>query len=328
MILPLFDKPKKIEDHFDPQADIVLYCGDVSDFVATVPDNSVSLIITSPPYNLGKEYEDRVSIREYLDIQAQVIAELYRVLKEDGSICWQVGNFVENGEVYPLDILYYDIFKKLGLHLRNRIVWHFGHGLHASKRFSGRYETMLWFTKSDHYIFNLDAVRVPSKYPGKRHYKGPKKGQFSGNPLGKNPSDVWEFLAQEWETAFWDIPNVKSNHPEKTIHPCQYPIALIERFVLALTNEGDWVFDPYVGVGTSLIAGIMHNRRVMGSEQEARYVDIARERLQAYFNGVLPYRPLGKPVYQPTGREKIAQKPKEWQDATQRQLLEGKGEYE
>lgn len=328
MTLPLFDAPKKIADHFDPDADIVLYHGDVSDFVATVPDSSVSLIITSPPYNLGKEYENRVSIGRYLDAQAQIIAELYRMLKDNGSICWQVGNFVKNGEVYPLDILYYDIFKGLGLHLRNRIVWRFGHGLHASKRFSGRYETILWFTKSDDYVFNLDAVRVPSKYPGKRHYKGPKKGQLSGNPLGKNPSDVWEFLVEEWEAAWWDIPNVKSNHPEKTIHPCQYPIALVERCVLALTGERDWVFDPYVGVGTSLIAGIMHNRRVMGSEQESRYVNIARERLQAYFNGVLPYRPLGKPVYQPTGREKIAQIPKEWQDAAQRRLLDERESYE
>ena len=328
MNLPLFDTPKIIKDHFDPQADIVLYQGDVNDFVVTVPDNSVSLIITSPPYNLGKEYEDRVSIEKYLDTQAQVIAELYRVLRSDGSICWQVGNFVENGQVYPLDILYYDIFIKLGLRLRNRIVWHFGHGLHASKRFSGRYEMMLWFTKSDDYVFNLDAVRVPSKYPGKRHYKGPKKGKLSGNPLGKNPSDVWEFLAQEWGTAFWDIPNVKSNHPEKTVHPCQYPIALIERCVLALTNEGDWLFDPYVGVGTSLVAGVMHNRRVMGSEKEARYVDIAHERLQAYFNGALPYRPLGKPVYKPTGREKVSQMPKEWKNATQGRLLEERGKYE
>jgi adenine-specific DNA-methyltransferase len=187
---------------------------------------------------------------------------------------------------------------------------------------------MLWFTKSDDYVFNLDAVRVPSKYPGKRHYKGPKKGQLSGNPLGKNPSDVWEFLAQEWETAFWDIPNVKSNHPEKTIHPCQYPIALIERCVLALTNERDWVFDPYVGVGTSLIAGIMHGRRVMGSEREAKYVEVAHERLRAYFDGVLPYRPLGKPVYQPTGREKVSQMPEEWQGVTQGRLLEKREKYE
>jgi len=327
MTLPLFDSPKKIADHFDPEADIILYHGDVNDFVATIPDGSVTLVITSPPYNLGKEYEDRVSIGKYLDAQTRVIAELYRVLREDGSLCWQVGNFVDDGEVYPLDILY-DIFKKFDLRLRNRIVWRFGHGLHASKRFSGRYETILWFTKSDDYIFNLDAVRIPSKYPGKRHYKGPKKGQLSGNPLGKNPSDVWEFLAEEWEAAWWDIPNVKSNHPEKTIHPCQYPIALVERCVLALTNEGDWVFDPYMGVGTSLIASIMHNRRAMGSEQEAKYVDIAYERLEAYFNGVLPYRPLGKPIYQPTGREKIAQMPKEWQEAIQRRLFDRRENYE
>lgn len=311
MGLPLFG-PKRIEDRFHPEAEIVLYHGDVSDFIATIPDNLVTLIVTSPPYNLGKDYEDRVSIEEYLDVQAGVIAQLYRILRENGSICWQVGNFVEDGEVYPLDILYYGIFKRLGLRLRNRIIWRFGHGLHASRRFSGRYETILWFTKGDRYIFNLDAVRVPAKYPGKRHFKGPNKGKPSGNPLGKNPSDVWEILVRDWEEAFWDIPNVKSNHPEKTIHPCQFPIELVERCVLALTNEGDWVFDPYAGVGTSLLAAVMHDRRAMGSEKEERYVEIARERFRAYFNGTLPYRPLGKPVYQPTGREKVSQIPPEW----------------
>ncbi len=311
MNLPLFESPKQIESHFSLDASIVVYHGDVSEFVAAIPDNSVALIITSPPYNLGKDYEDRVSIEKYLDVQAQVIAQLYRVLREDGSICWQVGNFVDEGEVFPLDILYYDIFKRLNLRLRNRIVWRFGHGLHASKRFSGRYETILWFTKSDNYIFNLDTVRIPSKYPGKRHFKGPNKGKPSGNPLGKNPSDVWEVLAKDWEEALWDVPNVKSNHPEKTIHPCQYPVELVERCVLALTNEGDWVFDPYAGVGTSLIAAVMHDRRAMGSEKEARYVGIARDRLHAYFSGTLRYRPLGKPVYQPTGREKVAQVPEE-----------------
>lgn len=273
--LPLFQTPKKIESHFSPEAELVLYCGDVTDFVATIPDRTVSLIVTSPPYNLGKDYEDRVSIEAYLEAQSQVIAELHRILRDDGSLCWQVGNFVEDGEVYPLDILYYGIFKRLGLFLRNRIIWHFGHGLHASKRFSGRYETLLWFTKTDKYTFNLDAVRVPSKYPGKRHFKGPNVGKPSGNPLGKNPSDLWEILAQEWDEALWDIPNVKSNHPEKTIHPCQYPIELIERCVLAMTNEGDWVFDPYAGVGTSLIAATMHNRSAADSEREADFAMLA-----------------------------------------------------
>lgn len=310
----LFGSPKPIETDYKSDAEVIIFSGDVNEFVAQVPDSSVALIVTSPPYNLGKEYENRVSIEQYLKTQTQLIAQLHRVLREDGSICWQVGNFVEDGEVYPLDILYYPIFKDLGMKLRNRIVWKFGHGLHASKRFSGRYETILWFTKTDRYIFNLDAVRIPAKYPGKRHFKGPNKGKPSGNPLGKNPSDVWEVLVQDWEELIWDIPNVKSNHPEKTIHPCQFPIELVERCVLALTNEGDWVFDPYMGVGSALIAALMHDRRAMGCEKETTYVEIARQRVQDYYNGVLRYRPLGKPVFQPTGREKVSQIPPEWKN--------------
>lgn len=325
--LPLFSPIKSIETTFKPDAEIVLFSGDVGEFVTQIPDNSIALIVTSPPYNLGKEYEDRVSIEKYLKIQTQLIAQLHRILRNDGSLCWQVGNFVDNGEIYPLDILYYPIFKELGMKLRNRIIWKFGHGLHASKRFSGRYETILWFTKSDRYIFNLDAVRVPAKYPGKRHFKGPNKGKPSGNPLGKNPSDVWEILVQDWEELVWDIPNVKSNHPEKTIHPCQFPIELVERCVLALTNEGDWVFDPYMGVGSSLIAAIMHGRRAMGCEKEAEYVAIARQRLFDYFNGALRYRPIGKPVYQPTGNEKVSQIPEEWKNSAQARLLDKPGEY-
>jgi adenine-specific DNA-methyltransferase len=310
--LPLFGSHVQIADRFDPGADLVLYQGDVNRFLATIPDETAALIITSPPYNLGKEYENRVAIEEYLEIQASTIAELYRVLRPDGSICWQVGNFVEHGEVFPLDILYYPIFKRLGLSLRNRIVWHFGHGLHTSKRFSGRYETILWFTKTDDYIFNLDDVRVPAKYPGKRHYKGPNRGKPSGNPKGKNPSDVWQIVLQDWEECFWDIPNVKSNHPEKTIHPCQYPVELVERCVLALTNENDWVLDPYAGVGSALIAAVKHGRRAMGSEKEPDYVEIARERLVAYYNGTLKLRQLGKPIHKPSGREKVSRIPDEW----------------
>ncbi|TAH52199.1 MAG: site-specific DNA-methyltransferase [Chloroflexota bacterium] len=325
--LPLFSTTKKIENHFLRGAEVVLYHGDISRFLATIPDHTVQLIITSPPYNLGKEYENRISIEAYLERQTQVIAQLYRVLKNEGSICWQVGNFVDDGEVYPLDILYYQIFKRLNLHLRNRIIWHFGHGLHASKRFSGRYETILWFTKSDEYVFNLDSVRVPSKYPGKRHFKGPNKGKPSGNPNGKNPSDVWEVLLKDWEQELWDIPNVKANHPEKTIHPCQYPVELAERCVLALTNEGDWVLDPYAGVGSSMIAAQMYNRRAMGSEKESQYVEIARERIHSLWNGTLTTRPIGKPVFVPTGKEKVSQVPEEWRTTTERRLLDRKSKY-
>lgn len=327
--LPLFDAPKVILPNYEADAEVVLYEGDTADFIDSLPDGVAKLIISSPPYNLGKEYEDRVSIERYLEQQTQTIEKLIRVLHPQGSLCWQVGNFVERGEVFPLDIYYYPIFKRLGLQLRNRIIWHFEHGLHTSKRFSGRYETILWFTKSADYTFNLDPVRVPAKYPGKRHYKGPNKGKPSGNPQGKNPSDVWDGLAQEWADGFWDIPNVKSNHPEKTEHPCQFPIELVERCVLALTDEDDWVFDPYAGVGSALIAAIKRGRRGMGSEQEPEYLATARQRMEAFWNGDLRIRPLGKPVHVPSGREKVSQRPAEWGlTAEQSRLLEEREKYE
>lgn len=169
-----------------------LICGDTAQEIQKLEDEKFDLIITSPPYNIGKEYEVKTSIETYLEYQKEIIRNLIRTLSKKGSVCWQVGNYVNNGEIFPLDIYYYNIFKEFGLKLKNRIIWHFGHGLHCSKRFSGRYETILWFVKTDDYIFNLDDVRVPSKYPGKRHFKGEKKGQLSGNPRGKNPSDVWE----------------------------------------------------------------------------------------------------------------------------------------
>jgi len=211
-----------------------------------------------------------------------------------------------------LDIQYYSIFKKHGLKLRNRIIWHYSHGLNETRRFSGRYETILWFTKTDDYKFNLDPVRVPNKYPGKRHYKGPNKGKPSCNPKGKNPSDIWSFLKSEWDNEIWEFPNVKAAHPEKTIHPCQYPIELVERCVLALTNENDWVLDPYCGVGSSLIAGIKHGRKVIGADKETSYIQIAKQRIEAYFNGQLKMREMGKPILVPNGREKWSRIPDEW----------------
>ncbi len=316
----IFPTSKSIAREFNPNAELVLTCEDVNQFLPTIPERSISLIVSSPPYNLGKDYEKRISIEDYLKQQESIIEQLFRVLKEDGSICWQVGNYVDKGEVFPLDIFYYQIFKKYDLFLRNRIIWHFGHGLHASKRFSGRYETILWFTKSKDYTFNLDAVRVPSKYPGKRHYKGKNKGQLSGNPKGKNPSDLWQIALDEWTKEVWEIPNVKSNHPEKTIHLCQYPVELVERCVLALTNENDWVFDPFAGVGSSLIAAIKHNRKAVGCEKEIQYVEVAKKRISSYFEGTLRTRPMGKPVYKPTGKDKVSKVPDEWKNLETQQM--------
>ena len=318
-ISPLFQPmlgfdPPAIMSSYSADNVIMLHHGESQTFLQTIPDHTVSLVITSPPYNIGKSYERRQDIAAYLAEQEVVIRELVRVLTEQGSICWQTGNYVDEGEVFPLDVFYYHIFKKYGLKLRNRIMWHFEHGLHASKRFSGRYETILWFTKSDNYTFHLDSVRVPAKYPGKRHFKGPNRGELSGNPLGKNPSDVWEFLREEWESGWWDIPNVKANHVEKTIHPCQFPVELVERCALALTDENDLVLDPYCGVGSTLIAALMHDRRAIGVERDEEYVTISKERIHQLYNGTLKTRPLGRPVHKPSGREKVAQVPLEWKN--------------
>lgn len=267
--------------------DAVMKAQDNLKFMRGLPDESMKLIVTSPPYNIGKAYEKRSPLDKYIKDQAQVISECVRLLHPNGSICWQVGNHVQSGEIFPLDIVLYHLFKDHGLKLRNRIIWHFEHGLHCSKRLSGRYETIMWFTKGDDYTFNLDPIRVPSKYPQKKYYKGEKAGQLSGNPLGKNPSDVWVF------------PNVKNNHVEKTIHPCQFPIELVERLVLSMTDEGDSVFDPYMGVGSSVIGALMHDRIGYGCDVVQEYVDIAWERVHQLRSGTLETRPMNKPVYDP-----------------------------
>ncbi|MES1192447.1 MAG: site-specific DNA-methyltransferase [Steroidobacter sp.] len=258
----------------------------------TLPDESVQLVVTSPPYNLGKQYEKRDDFEKYVAWQATIIDECVRLLSPNGSICWQVGNYVHSGAIIPLDIALYPAFAKHGLQLRNRIIWHFEHGLHCSRRLSGRHETILWFTKSDSYTFNLDSIRVPQKYPGKKYFKGPKAGQYSGNPLGKNPGDVWI------------IPNVKNNHVEKTLHPCQFPVELVERLVLSLTNPFDMVLDPFAGVGTTLAAAVRNNRRGCGAEKMPEYVQVARDRIIQAASGNLPIRERNTPVYNPTNAGK------------------------
>ncbi len=167
----------KIATDFHITERLVVYLGDCLDLLKQIPDGALQLIVTSPPYNIGKEYERKLKLDLYIEQQARVIKECVRALSDQGSICWQVGNYVEDGAIIPLDTILFPIFDKLGLKMRNRIIWHFEHGLHCKNRFSGRYETIIWFTKTDNYVFNLDPVRIPQKYPGKKHFKGPKAGR-------------------------------------------------------------------------------------------------------------------------------------------------------
>lgn len=299
----------KKDSQFNPEADSILFEGDCLELLAQIPDKFVKLVVTSPPYNVGKSYEEKLSMENYIKQQTKIIKESVRILDDKGSICWQVGNYVNNSEIIPLDIVLFSIFDSLGLKLRNRIIWHFGHGLHASKRFSGRYEVILWFTKTDEYTFNLDPVRVPQKYPNKKHFKGPNKGELSGNPKGKNPSDIWE------------IPNVKAQHVEKTDHPCQFPVELIERLVLSLTKEGDWVFDPFMGAGSTAIAALINKRKSIGAEIVPDYISIANNRIKLAEDGKLRIRPRERSVYDPKNPNNLPPKFAEIKRSKQTRLL-------
>lgn len=287
----------RVATGWDASADVSLHGGDALDLLRAMPAACAQLVITSPPYNLGKAYESRRGFAEYLAGQQRVIDACVRVLRPGGSICWQVGNYVTADEILPLDIALHPLFKRHpDLFLRNRVVWHFEHGLHCSKRLSGRHETILWFTRGAEYAFDLDPIRVPQKYPGKRAWKGPHAGTYTGNPLGKNPGDVWIF------------PNVKANHVEKSIHPCQFPIELVERFVLAVTRPGDLVVDPFLGVGTTACAAVLHGRRAAGAELVPEYLAVARERLALAARGALPRRPRERPVHRPNPRSVLARR--------------------
>lgn len=295
-----------ISETFNESNKITVFNGDCLQLLKKIPNEFCDLIITSPPYCMKKAYEDvDDDINTFMHQQLLIFQDVYRVLKEGGSLCWQVGYHVNKFETIPLDYYVYQIFGlesrnyKTPLVLRNRIIWTFGHGLNSSKRFSGRHEVILWFTKGKNYKFNLDSIRIPQKYPGKRYYKGENKGSLSGNPLGKNPSDVW------------DVPNVKANHVEKTQHPCQFPVAIPRRLIKALTPDGGVVLDPFMGSGTSCIAALLENRKFIGSEIQKKYFDITKNRINDFFNGTIKVRE-DIPVLKPNQNTSVAKLPEEF----------------
>lgn len=290
--------PNRVFRRYAPNRDLAVEGGEAIKLLKKLATGSVSLTLTSPPYCIGKEYETSTSVDDFKAIHEEILPEVVRVTKEGGSICWQVGYHVRNRVVQPLDYYVFELFQKFpAIKLRNRIIWSFGHGLHESARFAGRHEVMMWFTKGDDYFFDLDAVRVPQRYPGKKYYKGPKKGEYSGNPLGKNPSDIWE------------IPNVNANHCEKTPHPCQFPVGLAERVVKALCPPRELVLDPFAGVCTTGVAAALHNRKFVGSELVEDYRSIGIDRIEQALRGELSYRSADLPVLDPKTTGAVAEKP-------------------
>ena len=294
----------------------MLHCCDVFEFIPVLKDDSVDLLITSPPYNIGKEYEARETLDSYKRWASRLIEMLKGKIKKGGAVCWQVGNYVKDGNIVPLDVIYIPLFLEHGFNLRNRIIWTYGHGLHSTNKLSGRYEVLLYFVKGkSSNTFNLDLIRVPSKEPAKRAYKGPNKGSLSGNPYGKNPGDVWKIIETEFDAGMWDFPNVKSNHIEKSSHPCQFPIELAERCVLAFSGDDDLIVDPFCGMGTTGIAAVIHQRRFIGCDYTREYIENARQRI--HISGTDPaftFRYIGTPISEASTTTKTRQYPAEWKD--------------
>lgn len=296
----------KIYRNFKLSNTVTVYNGDCIKLLKRLPDKSIDLIVTSPPYCIGKAYEDpNDDIETFKKQHSAIFEDIYRVLKPGASVCWQVGYHLSDKCVIPLDYIIYELFTtkskqlEFPLILRNRIIWTFGHGLNSTRRFSGRHETILWFTKGENFEFNLDSVRVPQKYPGKRAYKGVHKGELSGNPLGKNPSDVWE------------IPNVKAKHVEKTEHPCQFPVAIPQRLIRALSPHGGLVLDPFMGSGSTGVAALIEGRHFVGAEIQKNYYDISVDRLKDAAEGNAKVRE-DKPVVKPNENASVAKLPEEF----------------
>jgi adenine-specific DNA-methyltransferase len=279
--------------------------GDSLELLKLMPEKPIfDLVFTSPPYNLGKVYETKRDVDEYLDIISPILEQSALRLKDEGSFCLQLGlGLYKNKKTVPLDYLFWQIMESFGLKFRQRIIWHFRHGFPAKNQFSQLHEIIMWYSKTDDYKFDLDAVRIPQLYP---HYKS--KGKLTGNPKGKNPGNCWELEKEDSLIGdFWDnIPNVKNGHCEivpiddkGTKHPCQFPVGLVERCVLSMTSENDIIFDPFAGVGSAGVASVANNRKFLGIELNADYADAARKRIKATLENQIKFRPHNAKIPEP-----------------------------
>jgi len=233
---------------------------------------SVDLCVTSPPYNIGKEYERPLPLDSYIRWVGEWATEVARVLKPNGSFWLNLGYVPvpERGKAVPLAYLLWD---KVPLYLVQEVVWHYGAGVAGRHYFSPRNEKFLFFVKDpDDYTFNLDDVRDPDvKYPNQK-----KNGRLKCNVLGKNPTDVWHF------------PKVTSGQQrasrERTPHPAQFPEAVIDRIVKVSSNPGELVLDPFSGSGTTALVSCRNKRQAIGIELRPDYVEIAEARVLASFS--------------------------------------------
>ncbi len=251
---------------------VSLYHADALEAMKHLPSALVDLTITSPPYNIGKEYETPLPLADYLDWSERWIGEVHRLSRSFGAFWLNLGYTEVPGEGRAVPIAYL-LWNRIPFHLVQEVVWNYGAGVATKLMFSPRNEKFLWLVKSaDHYTFNLDDVRDPNvKYPNQR-----KNGQLRVNQLGKNPTDVWQFpkvTTGQGRTG-------QRASSERTKHPAQFPVSVIERIVKACSNPGELLLDPFMGSCTTAEVAIRLGRNVIGFEIKEEYIALGIERLQ------------------------------------------------
>ena len=267
--------------------DVLIYHGDALELLRRFPDSLIDLTITSPPYNIGKQYEQIRELGDYISWCSNWIDLIHGATTSHGAFWLNVGYLRIPGKAKAIPIPYL-LWDRVNFFLIQEIVWHYGAGVASRKSFSPRNEKFLWYVKDEQeYTFNLDAVRDPNvKYPNQK-----KNGKLKCNPFGKNPTDVWNTSVTEASTIatdVWTVPKVTSgknrSSSERTGHPAQFPFAVIDRIIKACSNPGDVVLDPFVGSGTVAEAALRNGRKVIGFEIYAPYVDILRNRINNVFS--------------------------------------------
>lgn len=266
--MDLDDIRKELGKPYFENKNFILYNDDCTELLDKIPKESIDTTITSPPYNIGKEYEKVKPVEEYVNWCESWIKQIYDVTKPTGNFLLNVGYLeIPNvGRNVPITYLLWD---KTPFYLIQELIWNYGAGVTCKKILSPRNEKILWYVKNkEDYTFNLDPIRDPNvKYPNsKRH------GKSRVNPLGKNPSDVWQIAK---------VTSGKNrSSKERTGHPAQFPNELIEKFVKGFSNPGDIILDPFIGSGTTAEMALMNNRKCVGIEIREDYCEIAVDRIK------------------------------------------------
>jgi adenine-specific DNA-methyltransferase len=248
----------------------LIYEGDCARYLERIPSGSIPLVVTSPPYNIGKEYEALRPLADYLEWCGDWIRQLHRASADDGAFWLNLGyvSIDERAKAIPIPYLLWD---RVPYFLIQEIVWNYGAGVAGKTFFSPRNEKFLWYVKNPHdYTFNLDDVRdLNVAYPNQK-----KNGKLKCNQLGKNPSDVWNFAKV--------TSGQNRSSKERTPHPAQFPLGVIERIIKASSNPGDVVLDPFLGSGSVIEAALRTGRIGVGFEINPSYVKIAANRIKKF----------------------------------------------